>query len=115
MRRYRTLPKHLVDFDDRRAAEQKQFLETLLARQARLRELQEMAANEPWNGRARVEMAFLSSPINLSEAQSSIRFALASAPYDRGIQRTWTQLFGYSPPPPLREMQNRRQRNVPNE
>lgn len=101
--------------DDRRAAEQKQSLETLLAPQKRIRELQEVAASDPWNGRARLEMAFLSSGINLSDAQASIRFALASTPYDRGIRRTWTRLFGYSPPPPLRDMQGRRQRSIPSE
>jgi tetratricopeptide (TPR) repeat protein len=98
--------------DDRHSAEQKQILEGLLAPQKPLRELQQLAANNPWNGRVRLEMALLSSPFNLSEAQASIRFALASTPHDRRIRKTWTELFGYLPPPSLRDLQTRRQRNI---
>jgi tetratricopeptide (TPR) repeat protein len=98
--------------DDRRAAEQKQVLESLLAAQKLLHELKEEVASNPWNGRARLEMALLSSPFNLSEAQASIRFALASTPHDRKIRKTWMELFGYLPPPTLRDLQARRQRSA---
>jgi tetratricopeptide (TPR) repeat protein len=98
--------------DDRRAAEQKRFLDTMLASRGRFLELQSLAANDPWNGRARLEMAVLNSSINYSEALAWIRFALASRPDDPRIRKVWTELVGYQPPPLLRDFQVRRQRKA---
>jgi tetratricopeptide (TPR) repeat protein len=95
--------------DERRADEQKQILDSQLAPRKRFNELQKVAARDPWNGRARLEMAMLSSAANYSEALAWIRFALASSPEDPRIRKTWTQLVGYQPPLLLREYQRRRQ------
>src|SRR4029077_16811525 len=95
--------------DERHVAEQKQFLDTLQALNKRVKELKPLVANQPWNGRARLEMANLNSDINHSEALAWIRFALASSPEDPEIRKTWTQLFGYQPSPFLRDFQRRRQ------
>ena len=95
--------------DERRVAEQKQLLDTLRVEQRRARELRPVVANEPWNGYARLEMANLNSGINHSEALAWIRFALASGPEDPAIRKTWTRLFGYQPPPFLRDFQRRKQ------
>jgi tetratricopeptide (TPR) repeat protein len=101
--------------DDRRAAEQKEFLDTLLAPRQRLRELQKVVDNDPWNGRARLEMSMLNSGTDYSEALSWIRSALASSPDDPRIRKTWTQLVGYQPPPLLRDYQRRRQGKLSDE
>jgi tetratricopeptide (TPR) repeat protein len=98
--------------DVRHVAEQKQLLDALQAARKRINELQRVAAREPWNGRARLEIANLNSGINHSEALAWIRFALASSPEDPQIRRTWTQLVGYQPPPLLRDFQARRQRKA---
>jgi predicted Zn-dependent protease len=98
--------------DDRRADEQKRLLDALIASRRRLRELQKVAANNPWNNQARLETALLNSATNHSEALAWIRFALASNPEDPRIRKTWTQLVGYQPPPPLRDFQRRRQRKT---
>jgi tetratricopeptide (TPR) repeat protein len=101
--------------DEQRAAEQQRLLESLLAPRGRLLELQPVTANHPWNGSARLEMALLNAPINRAEALAWIRFALASNPRDPRIRKAWTQLVGYQPPPLLRDMQDRRQRNSPSD
>jgi hypothetical protein len=101
--------------DDRRAAEQKEFLDTLLAPRQRLRELQKVVDNDPWNGRARLEMSMLNSGTDYSEALSWIRSALAASPDDPRIRKTWTQLVGYQPPPLLRDYQRRRQGKLSDE
>jgi tetratricopeptide (TPR) repeat protein len=95
--------------DERRVAEQKQLLDALPGVRKRINELERVVAREPWNGRARLEMANLQSGINHSEALAWIRFAFASSPEDPQIRRTWTQLVGYQPPPVLRDFQRRRQ------
>jgi tetratricopeptide (TPR) repeat protein len=95
--------------DDRRAAEQQQYLDRLQAVEERQRELQPLIARDPWNAAARLEMAMLNSSINYSEALAWIRFAFASNPEDPKIRKTWTQLVGYQPPPLLRDFQRRRQ------
>jgi tetratricopeptide (TPR) repeat protein len=95
--------------DDRRAAEQKEFLDTLLAPRERLLKLQKAVDHDPWNGRARLEMAMLNSGTDHSEALAWIRSALASTPDDPMVRKTWTQLVGYRPPPLLRDYQRRRQ------
>jgi tetratricopeptide (TPR) repeat protein len=95
--------------DDQRAADEKRSWERLQAPQERLRELLDITAKEPWNGRARLELAILNSGINYSEALAWIRFAMASRPEDRSIRKMWTQLLGYQSPPLLRDYQRRRQ------
>jgi len=95
--------------DEPRVAEQKQLLGTLQAARRRLRRLERVAANEPWNGRARLELAIENSSTNHSEALAWIRFALAASPEDPKIRKTWTQLLGYQPPLLLRDFQRRRQ------
>jgi len=100
--------------DERRVAEQKQFLDALQAVRKRINELQRVVAREPWNGRVRLEIANLNSGINHPEALAWIRFAFASSPEDPQIRRTWTQLVGYQPPPVLRDFQARRQRKAEN-
>jgi tetratricopeptide (TPR) repeat protein len=94
--------------DERRAAQQKQILDLLLAPGKQLAELQKVVAVEPWNGRARLEMAMLQSA-NYSDGLTWIRFALASSPEDPKIRKAWTELVGYQPPMPLRDYQRRRQ------
>jgi tetratricopeptide (TPR) repeat protein len=98
--------------DERRVAEQKQILDKLQAQRRPVKELQELqavVAREPWNSQARLEMAKQNAGINHSEALAWIRFALASNPEDPAVRKTWTQLFGYQPPPSPRDFQHRRQ------
>jgi tetratricopeptide (TPR) repeat protein len=101
--------------DEQRAAEQKQFLDDLIVPRERFKELRKVAANEPWNGRARLEIALLNSVTNQSEALAWIRYALAANPEDPKIRKTWTQIVGYQPPPLLREFQVRRQGKIDND
>jgi tetratricopeptide (TPR) repeat protein len=98
--------------DERRAAEQEQLFEALQAKRRPARELWPVVAREPGNGSARLEMANLNLSDNPSEALTWIRFALASSPEDPRIRKTWTQLFGYQPPPILRDFQRRKQAKI---
>jgi tetratricopeptide (TPR) repeat protein len=95
--------------DERRAAHQKQLYDNLIAPGKHLRELQRVVAREPWNARARLEVALLMSAANYSDGVTWIRFALASNPEDPKIRKAWTELVGHQPPLPLRDYQRRRQ------
>jgi len=101
--------------NERQVAEQKQFLDKLQAQVRTVETLQRVAAKEPWNGLARLEIANLYSGINYSEALAWIRSALASNPEDPRIRNAWTQLVGHQPPLPLRDYQRRRQGKIGNE
>jgi tetratricopeptide (TPR) repeat protein len=98
--------------DERRAAEQQQLYDALEAQRRPARELRSVVAREPGNGSARLEMANLNLSNNPSEALTWIRFALASSPEDPRIRKTWTQLYGYQPPPVLRDFQRRKQARI---
>ncbi len=87
--------------DDRQASEQKRQLDTVLATRERLANLQKEAAKNPWNSRARHELAIIYSTISRPEALAWIQSAFACSPDDPKIRRTWTRLAGYQPPPPL--------------
>ncbi len=88
--------------DDKRAAEQKRYLENQAANAERLLKIRQQTAGDPWNALARHRLALEYATVDRSEALAWIHAAFASNPDDQTIQKTWTQMIGYQPPTPMR-------------
>jgi predicted Zn-dependent protease len=88
--------------DDKRAAEQKRYLENQAANAERLLKIRQQTAADPWNALARHRLALEYSAVDRSEALAWIHAAFASYPDDQTIRKTWTQMIGYQPPTPMR-------------
>jgi tetratricopeptide (TPR) repeat protein len=99
--RHNLMLAYQLNKDERKAAEQKRQLDRLLATRERIAELQKQAAKNPWNARARHELALIYSSISRPEALAWIQAAFACSPGDPRIRATWTQLNGHQPPPSL--------------
>jgi len=84
--------------DDSRAAEQKRYLDTLSSKREKLLKFQVESARNPWNARARHQLALAYASDSRAEALTWIQSALACSPDDPRIRKTWTQMVGYQPP-----------------
>ena len=88
--------------DDSRAAGQKRYLDTLSSKQERVLKLQAESARDPWNARARHQLALSYATFSRPQALAWIHAAFASNPDDQTIRKTWTQMIGYQPPALMR-------------
>jgi tetratricopeptide (TPR) repeat protein len=84
--------------EDKRAAEQKRLLDALVANQERLIKLRQETARNPWNARARYQLALAYAADSRAEALTWIQAAFACDSEDSRIRKAWTQLVGYQPP-----------------